>query len=780
MSIIHNISARRKILVLVLLMVLFGLASGLTFLHTMNSVSQYRELERRFDSFFNELHTIEHHILSLGLAWADSTEDITSILENLGSDSDNFSSRLLEFSRDPLIANDSIFIELINGIQGNIYSLKNRIESLVVKQLRINPVTEYNNLHKEHIDPLLHARILIMNRIYENSFNKQRRYSANLILLMFLIVLIIALIVIFITLNNSRNTNRLLNFTKELGKGGRPARLLFPVGHEYGDIANHLNSYLEKQDEKISFLKTIGDEPGPVSFDPGKDDILGNEIRIMAERLKRVQSDEKKRQSEDKRASWTSEGIAQFADILRSERENVKELSFRVIQNLVTYLNVEMGTIFLMTGNGGEQKKLKTIAAYAYDRRKYIDKSFELGEGLPGTCALEKEKIYINEVPEEYSDIISGVGMSKPRFVLLVPLKIQEEIFGIIELASFRGLEEHELRFVDQLAESIASTLQSVKTNEQTAVLLHQSQEQSEELLHNEQQLRNNLENLERAREESHRRESEITGILNAMNEASLVAEFNLNGRFTHINDKFTELMESPRETILGKHHHEFAVVDKYAADYRNFWEELRSGRIITREEQLKMFSGKEVWLQQIFTPILNQEGNVYKILNIAVDITRSKQQQASLEKQSAEIIRQNLEMESLNEAVNSAIIKCDLDHEGIILDANRNFELTSGLNRKEILGRNYRLFLKDMEKEQFEKIWQEVLKGKTYEGATRRTKPTGEELWLMSTFSPVKDESGSIYKIYFLALDITEKKLKYQLLEEANREIERLRQGST
>lgn len=193
----------------------------------------------------------------------------------------------------------------------------------------------------------------------------------------------------------------------------------------------------------------------------------------------------------------------------------------------------------------------------------------------------------------------------------------------------------------------------------------------------------------------------------------------------------------------------------------------------------MKMFSGKEVWFQQTFTPIRNQEGKVYKILNIALNISHTKQQQSNLEKQSAEIIRQNLEMESLNEAVNSSIIKCDLDGEGIILDANKNFEIATGLHRKEILGRNYRLFLKDMEKEQFEKIFHEALKGKTYEGATRRTKPTGEEVWLMSTFSPVRDESGTIYKIYFLALDITEKKLKYQLLEEANREIERLRNKS-
>ena len=70
-------------------------------------------------------------------------------------------------------------------------------------------------------------------------------------------------------------------------------------------------------------------------------------------------------------------------------------------------------------------------------------------------------------------------------------------------------------------------------------------------------------------------------------------------------------------------------------------------------------------------------------------------------------------------------------------------------------------------------------MKGKPYTGVIKRTKPTGEELWLMSTFTPVKDEKGGIYKVFFLGQDITEKKLKYKLLEEANKEIDRLKKLS-
>ncbi len=203
----------------------------------------------------------------------------------------------------------------------------------------------------------------------------------------------------------------------------------------------------------------------------------------------------------------------------------------------------------------------------------------------------------------------------------------------------------------------------------------------------------------------------------------------------------------------------------------------LKAGESISNTELYKLFSGKEIWLRQTFTPIINSEGNVYKILNIAEDISETRSLQEGLKSREHEITRTGLDLQTLNEAVNSALIKCELDPDGIIMQVNEKYAEITGYGRKELLGRNYRLFLQDSEKEQFEKIWREVAKQKVYEGVIRRSRPTGEEAWLVSTFSPVIDEAGVIYKVYFMGFDITEKKLKYQLLEDANREIERLKQ---
>ncbi len=576
----------------------------------------------------------------------------------------------------------------------------------------------------------------------------------------------------------STSLRRLQVYIGKLSRGEIPEKLQAGQADETGQIALMLNRYTESMCKKIAYLEDLSKGNLHTGFRAEEKDLLGKALEAFEEKLRQSVSEEQTRAAEEKRRSWTTEGLALFGEILGSERENVSELSFRIIHNLVTYMKIEMGTLFLsgITEDTGE-RYLEIEASYAFDRRKYLQRRVAWGESLPGTCALEKEKIFLTSVPEDYFEVSSGLGSIRPSSILLVPLNLEGEIFGIIELASVRVMETHEVQFVETLAQSIASTLSAVRNSEKTALLLRQSQQQAEELLQKDERMKSNMKELEMTQVESQKKASEITGILNAINHSSLVAEFAVNGRFISLNDKFLLLLESPQDQVLGKHHSEFAMVDKYGEEYKAFWTSLKNGETVPVQGRYKLFSGKEIWLQETFTPILNSEGKVYKILDIAVDITRTVEQQEVLKNKTAEITRQALDFSSLNEAVNSSIIKCELDPDGIIINLNENFLLSSGYNRKELLGRNYRLFLREIETEQFERIWQEIKKEKTYQGVIRRTRPTGEEVWLMATFSPVKNEEGMIYKIYFLALDITEKKLKYQLLEDANREIDRLKE---
>jgi transcriptional regulator with GAF, ATPase, and Fis domain len=150
-------------------------------------------------------------------------------------------------------------------------------------------------------------------------------------------------------------------------------------------------------------------------------------------------------------------------------------------------------------------------ACYAFDRQKFLKKRIEVGEGLVGRCYQEQEKIFLTEIPVDYIKITSGLGDNSPTCLLLIPLAYNDNIFGIMEIASFNEYRDFEIEFIERIGESIAATISSVKANIQTAILLEQSQQQAEEMSSQEEEMRQNMEELRATQEQSSRREEELT-----------------------------------------------------------------------------------------------------------------------------------------------------------------------------------------------------------------------------------------------------------------------------
>jgi putative methionine-R-sulfoxide reductase with GAF domain len=73
---------------------------------------------------------------------------------------------------------------------------------------------------------------------------------------------------------------------------------------------------------------------------------------------------------------------------------------------------------------------------------------FLLGEGLSGQVAKNQKALRINDIPETHLNIVSGLGKGKPKNIIIFPILFDEELFGIIELASFINFSEH---FEDEL-----------------------------------------------------------------------------------------------------------------------------------------------------------------------------------------------------------------------------------------------------------------------------------------------------------------------------------------
>ncbi len=596
---------------------------------------------------------------------------------------------------------------------------------------------------------------------------------------LFLLLLISTAIFLFYSILLSRSLQHPLNIVKssikDLGLGRLPDINKDNDNDEISEITGMLSNFSNNLREKARFAGEIAKKQEDISLPLlSEEDILGNALIEMGKYLQAARIEDQKHQTESEKRRWINEGLAKIEETLRIHSHQFESLADHVIQNLVKYLDASSGVLFLT--NTEDENKLDLIAAFAFDRKKYINKTYDLGEGLVGTCAIEKQKIFLTDIPDDYIQISSGLGDTKPKCLLLVPLKLEDQLLGVIEIASLNILQDHEVFFIEKIAESIASAISSVRINMRTTMLLEQSQQQARDMAEQEEKMRQHVEELQATQEESARRESEISGILNAIHNSSLVAEYNMNEELININDKFLLLLETQRDHIIGKKYHEIIGVSRHTDTYKKFWQQLREGKTLFNVEKIKLVTGDEKWIRQTYAPITDKNGVPFKILNIAIDITETKKQQESLEKQAGEIRRTNMEMQSFSDAVDQALIKCVYSPAGQILEVNDNYEKATGFSRKEMIGKNNRTFLQRYEKEQFEKIWSDILKDKPYSGVIRRTKPTGEEVWIMSTYTPVKDENGIIFKVYFLGQDITERKLKYQLLEEANKEIERLK----
>ncbi len=164
--------------------------------------------------------------------------------------------------------------------------------------------------------------------------------------------------------------------------------------------------------------------------------------------------------------------------------------------------------MFILNEDNETNKYLDLVACYAFERKKYMSRQVSLGDGLVGQCFLEGERIYLTEVPHEYVSITSGLGGATPNAVLLMPLKVNDTIFGVLELATFTRYEEFEIELVEKLAESIASTISTVRVNESTRILLERTQQQAEEMRAQEEEMRQNMEELEATQEEMRRKRS--------------------------------------------------------------------------------------------------------------------------------------------------------------------------------------------------------------------------------------------------------------------------------
>ncbi len=409
----------------------------------------------------------------------------------------------------------------------------------------------------------------------------------------------------------------------KLAKGNLSEKSDIKQNDEIGMIAASINTLIEGLQSTTNFADEIGKGHLDAEFQTlGGDDVLGNSLLNMRASLQRADAEEQKRQDEDKRRNWAAQGVARFAEILRNNNTDMETMTHEVLYNLVRYIDANQGGIFVVNDADSQNKYLEMRSCYAYDRKKFTEKRIEIGEGLAGTCCQEGETIYMTEVPHDYVEITSGLGGDTPSAILIVPLKVNEEVFGVMELAAFVEFEPHVREFVEKVSESIASTISSLKVSERTSKLLEQAKLQAQEMAEQEEELRQNMEELQATQEEWTRKEEEYRSFNVAIDETFPIIELSLDFEVLKVNKNVVDKLGLEEDKLLHKKYTDLltSLKDMNGNEYKNVWQRLREGMIQETVDNLAI-RDKNYICRQLFVPQRNNYREVYKYLCITAEM---------------------------------------------------------------------------------------------------------------------------------------------------------------
>ncbi len=352
---------------------------------------------------------------------------------------------------------------------------------------RVNDLESKFNQLKNHA--LHHAELFI-----EDAQHIQLQVQITMLSMMCVIITVIAIIT-FLTAKSILNPLKYIrSLLRQLARGEHPEEVKIKGKDEIAHMILTVNNLVEGLKQTANFATQIGENKLDTEFKVlSKKDVLGNSLIDMRQRLKEFAEEERKRQ-------WSIEGIAKFADILRSNQNDIHKLADIVIAELIKYIDANQGAIFLFNEEDHElveaNNELHLISSYAWGKKKYIKQTIVIGEGLVGQCAQEQDTLFYTDVPNNFVKIRSGLGEANPRCILIVPLKFNEELLGVVELASFKVLDSFEIEFVEQLAENIAATFSILKINQRTVHLLKSAQEANEQTKEQEEELRQQTEEI--------------------------------------------------------------------------------------------------------------------------------------------------------------------------------------------------------------------------------------------------------------------------------------------
>jgi len=544
--------------------------------------------------------------------------------------------------------------------------------------------------------------------------------------------------------------------------------ITYNIASKYGKKRKYLQHIIFERNKLIHKNAELAQSIGEGKFDVetthiAENDRLGQSLIKMLNSL----SDTSKKETEQ---NWVAKGKEIISRVL-NQQNNIEDLAYNTLVELIKYTDTIQGAFYIFNE---DKQLLINIATYAYQRKKFINQEFKIGQGLVGQAAYEKDIIYRAQLPADYITINSGLlGDQKPGSVLIVPLISDEKLQGVIELASlYDTIQEKSIRLVKEQSNTIAQTLFNLKVNVTTENLLAESQKLTKKLTKNEEVLRQNAKQMKQTQLELTRSNRKLENQINEVekgqkrihslleNASEVITIYDTEGIVRYVSPSVNNILGYDPDEMLGTNR--FERGESILKDA--FIELIKNPETVkTFEYRYEKKNHGIVWLETTGRNLISNEAINGLIFNTR-DIT--------VRKVAEEAQRMSGEMQALSENSPDLIVR--LSTEGKFFYANPIVEKLTGISRIKL--KQKKISEANLEPEFiefFNKGIEDVkVHKRKFEIETTLPSKSGGKRIMQINVIPEFNKNHDIETILFVAHDITERKNIELLIEKKNKDI--------